>query len=208
MSVKLPVGICLVLFLFLLQLWAEAFTVVMPESPVNEKEIVLRLKEGGYIIYMRHGATVHSQSDRTDSDFENCALQRNLSKEGKDTAQAVAAAFKQEHIPVGKVLSSPYCRCKDTARLAFGHFAIDRNLRFALISDINETIALKEHLRDLLLSEPDTGTNTVLVSHTANLKEAAGIWPKPEAVMIVFRRLGKNRLGYIGKIEPGFWSSR
>jgi len=183
----------------------QAFEVSMPESRTEASALVDRLREGGYIIYMRHSYTEHNQSDRTQSDFGNCALQRNLSRKGREVAAEIGKALKKAQIPIGRVLCSPYCRCRDTAKLAFGRCETDRKLRFALVSDREETQKLKEHLRTLLLQEPKPGTNTVLVSHTANLKEAAGIWPKPEAVMEIFRKISETRIEYVGRITPDFW---
>jgi len=51
-------------------------------------------------------------------------------------------------------------------------------------------------LNKLLAMQPSSGTNTVLVSHSSNLKEAADVWPKPEAVMAVFKPDQNEKSGY------------
>ena len=52
----------------------------------------------------------------------------------KSTLTAVMEAYsvlKQKNIPVSQVLSSPYCRCKETGEIAFGHTAISDDLYFS-----------------------------------------------------------------------------
>jgi broad specificity phosphatase PhoE len=52
--------------------------------------------------------------------LDDCATQRNLSAEGRAHARRIGEAFRKMQIPVGRVLSSPWCRCVETAKLAFG----------------------------------------------------------------------------------------
>ena len=58
----------------------------------------------------------------------------------------------------------------------------------------------------MLRTPPPNGTNTVIVSHTANLKEAVGIWPKPEGVIHVFKPRQDQSI-YVGKITPNAWKN-
>ncbi|MEJ3749096.1 histidine phosphatase family protein [Actinomycetes bacterium KLBMP 9797] len=74
----------------------------------------------GLVIVFRHAATDQSRPDREPVDLADCATQRNLSDAGRADARAVGAAFRDLGIPVGTVWTSPYCRAKDTTRLAFG----------------------------------------------------------------------------------------
>ena len=53
-------------------------------------------------------------------DLRDCARQRNLNAEGRRQARAIGTALRRLDIPVGEVVTSPYCRTRDTARLAFG----------------------------------------------------------------------------------------
>jgi len=58
----------------------------------------------------------------------------------------------------------------------------------------------------LLATRPAAASNTVIVAHTANLREAAGIWPKPEGVAYVFRPLGNGNFEPVAKVLPEEWS--
>ena len=84
-------------------------------------------------------------------------------------------------IPVGRVLTSPLCRAADTAKLAFGAYEKSDALMYALRLSPEQRREVSARLRDLLATPPAPGTNTVLVAHNANLKEAVGLWPKAEA---------------------------
>lgn len=148
--------------------------------------IIPELRRGGFVIYFRHAATDHS-SDDVDIDFSRCETQRTLSETGRRQAVDIGRAFDTLEIPVGEVIASPFCRCKNTAELAFGHYQVNPDLYFAISVGKAERERLAGALRTMLATRPEPGFNTVVVAHTANLKEAVGIWPKPEGVAYIFR---------------------
>lgn len=164
------------------------------------------LRKGGLVIYMRHAATEHTEASGAAEDLARCATQRNLSASGRMEAVRDGRAIKALGIPIGAVLTSPYCRAEVTAQLAFGRHAPAPDLRFAMGSDAGETRRLADALRRMLATAPADGGNTVLVSHSANLFEASGIFPKPEGVAIVFRPLGDGRFEALARIAPGDWN--
>lgn len=168
-------------------------------------ELVELLADGGFILFVRHAATDHSQSDQDVSDFSRCDLQRNLSQQGKDEADTMRVAIEEHQIPIGAVLTSPYCRTVDTARLAFGRYTIVHDLRATFFTSRTETNEINRKLRVLLSEVPDSGTNTVLVGHTANLSDVTDVWPKPEGVTHIFRPLGAQGFEHLGRITPEDW---
>lgn len=180
-----------------------------PETPsLPRLESVLGdLRRGGFVIYFRHGATENSLATDEDSDLSRCDTQRNLSALGREQAVRIGAAFRVLGIPVGSVTSSPFCRCRDTAQLAFGQHSVNPALSFALKTNAEETRKMADALRRMLASVPAPGTNTVLVSHTANLREAAGIWPKPEGTAYVFRPLPGGRFEAVAEVLTADWTA-
>ena len=81
------------------------------------------LKQGGFVVVLRHGKTnavAGLPEDKSPLDLANCADQAMLSEAGRDQARAIGTAFASARIPVGKVLASGYCRAIEMARLAFG----------------------------------------------------------------------------------------
>ena len=102
--------IILIFFLFLLN-----------KTSFANENIVEILKKGGNIIFIRH-AIAPGNGDPQNFDISNCSTQRNLSKDGKLQALKIGKFFKENNIKLTKVLSSEWCRCKDTAKIAFGNY--------------------------------------------------------------------------------------
>jgi phosphohistidine phosphatase SixA len=168
--------------------------------------LVKELQKGGYVIFFRHGVTSESgEKDVSDADLNDCARQRNLSDAGVAQTKEIGAAFKGLGIPVGEVYSSPYCRCVDSARNIFGKTVKSPALHFAIHLRTAERSNVTSQLLDLLAKVPAPGTNTGLVSHTANLQEAVGVWPKPEGVAHVFKPKGDGTFSYVGAMQPEAW---
>src|SRR5688572_28986342 len=77
------------------------------------------LKKGGQVVLIRHAVTTPGVGDPPGFTIQDCKTQRNLTAAGRKEAERLGAAFRQRAIPVGRVLSSPWCRCLETAKLAF-----------------------------------------------------------------------------------------
>src|SRR5262245_37204841 len=77
------------------------------------------LRSPGSVVVLRHSYAPGS-FDPPDAKLEDCSTQRNLDEGGRGQAARIGEAFRKNAIAVGKVLSSPRCRCMDTGRLAFG----------------------------------------------------------------------------------------
>ena len=79
------------------------------------------LSEGGKLIFIRH-AYAPGGGDPDNFDISNCASQRNLNKEGIEQAKIIGKIFLNNHIEKNIVLSSEWCRCKQTAKFAFTNY--------------------------------------------------------------------------------------
>jgi phosphohistidine phosphatase SixA len=157
-------------------------------------------------MYFRHGLTSKTGEKDVDAkDMSNCAIQRNLSEEGQAQTKAIGTAVAKHQIPAGDVYSSPYCRCIDTATNIFGKAEKSDVLHFAIHVQKAEREALTSKLLDMLAVPPKVGTNTAMVSHTANLKEAVGVWPKVEGEAHIFKPEGNGKFSYVGMLGPDEW---
>lgn len=78
------------------------------------------LREGGCVVLMRHAQTDPGVGDPPNFTLGQCSTQRNLSEAGRQQARRVGAAFTRERVRLDQVRSSAWCRCVDTAMLAFG----------------------------------------------------------------------------------------
>ncbi len=192
------------IIVFLCPLLLLAANEAPPVSQTSPSTLIKLLKQGGYIIYMRHGPTDHGSKDTDRSNLKDCSRQRNLSPAGKQSMAKIGQFIKQLKIPIGKVSSSPYCRARDTAQLVFGKYQIDPNLQFSISKDKQESQKLGDYLKNAMLSSQPGNKNRVFVGHTSNLKDGTGIWPKPEGVIVVFKQ-NQNGLSYKGMIKPDDW---
>jgi phosphohistidine phosphatase SixA len=182
----------------------------LPEPPtVAGQELVAlagNLKAGGYVIFFRHLDTRQDQEDRQPVDLNDCTAQRNLSDEGKARGKSIGLAFKRARIPIGEVASSPFCRTVETAKIIFGKVTPEASLFFAIALNDEGKKQKGQMLRSMLSKLPAKETNTVIVSHTANLQEAVGLWPKPEGVAYVLRPDGKGGVVAVARVAPDAWS--
>ena len=86
-----------------------------------EKEIINNLQKGGNLIFIRH-AYAPGNGDPENFDINNCQTQRNLNDEGRVQSKNIGNFFKQNDIPINKIYSSEWCRCKETAEIAFKNY--------------------------------------------------------------------------------------
>lgn len=82
------------------------------------------LRGGGIVVLMRHAITVPGVGDPPEFKLGDCSTQRNLSDEGRAQARRTGEAFGREAIALAEVRSSAWCRCVDTAQLAFGRHTL------------------------------------------------------------------------------------
>jgi virginiamycin B lyase len=157
------------------------------------------LRRGGFVIYFRHTATDQTQ---TDSDLSRCETQRNLNEQGRADARAIGQAFKALNIPVGQVLSSNYCRTRDTAQLAFGRAELVRDISGLPDSEREQRTAA---LQRLLRTPPQPGTNTVSVSHGFNITAAANI-TIAEGEAAIFAPGVEGGFALVARALPDEWS--
>ena len=87
----------------------------------TEFQVLKNLKNGGNLIFIRH-AYAPGGGDPDNFDINDCSTQRNLSEEGRKQAKNIGNYFKENLIPIDKVISSEWCRCKETAEIAFKKF--------------------------------------------------------------------------------------
>jgi broad specificity phosphatase PhoE len=160
--------------------------------------VVGEMQRGGLVLVLRH-STTDTRVEQQES-LRSCALQRNLTRAGRDQARAIGAEIRELEIPIGEVLASPMCRTRDTARLAFGQADLDRRLLSLGVEATDRDDARRTaFLRDFVTRSPPDGTNTVLVTHTGNIGGALGE-SLAEGELLAYR---DGRL--VGRMKPDAW---
>src|SRR3546814_8537042 len=105
----------------------------------------------------------------------DCATQRNLSVAGAANSVQTGDYIRRLRIPIGDVLSSPMCRCSETARLAFGRVQAIPSLMGNWAETNSSMDDAGRDLVKLVKTNIQAGTNTVLVAHFSNAFRAFGV---------------------------------
>jgi broad specificity phosphatase PhoE len=166
-----------------------------------------QLRRGGVVLVIRHAATDFSKPDRDPVDLKDCQTQRNLSAEGRRDAKRIGQGARRLQLRIGAVLSSPFCRTRETATLAFGRTTISSALLNTVVADHNEAWRRQiRAARRLLGTKPAAGHVTVLVTHGSVVGDTTGLTLE-EGETLVFRPLGESKFRLVGRILPRDWSA-
>ena len=132
------------------------------------------LKEGEKLIFIRH-AYAPGSGDPDNFDLSNCATQRNLNQEGIDQAKAINKLFLENHMDSSLVLSSEWCRCKETAFYAFNNYKTKSFLNsfFSQKFSHNKTKQIKE-LKEFIKKWNGKG-NLIFVTHYVVILEVLNL---------------------------------
>lgn len=196
-------------FFFLLTL---PFAAPLAETP-SKAGIVRSLQGGGYTIYFRHAATNWSQLDNINEhgDWQSCdgTRIRQLSDAGRETAKAVGRAIKVLDIPVGEVLSSEYCRSRETAELLdVGPVTMTLDIMNLRAADyVGGRAAAISKYRAIIAQPPAAGTNRVISAHGNLSKAATGAYPgEAGAVIIKADPDAEHGFRVVGQLDPADWT--
>ncbi|KAA0825308.1 histidine phosphatase family protein [Bacillus sp. AY2-1] len=128
------------------------------------------IQNGGYNLYLRHGERDNKSEGRVD--FKDCTTQSNLTKKGKEQAIQIGEIFKKKNLPIQyPVYTSPFCRTKDTGKLAFEERNIEVITELADINYLNidnpneEQKIVKEKLIRLFETIPNKALNRIFIAH-------------------------------------------
>ena len=173
------------------------------------------LKQGGFVVVVRHGRTNESPAfprDESPTDLATCSGQTMLTEAGQDQARAIGAAFRKADIRLGKVLASGLCRAMETGRLAFGRVeASDALMIESFVPVAGAPVPPPwpqrvEMMKALVATVPEAGTNTVLITHFPNIKAMLGIQINFGDAAIV-KPDGHGGIAVVGKILSREWPS-
>ena len=171
------------------------FLFLLNKTSLANENIVEILKNGNNIIFIRH-AIAPGNGDPSNFDISDCSTQRNLSKEGELQAIKIGKFFKENDIKVTKVLSSEWCRCKDTAKIAFGNYETKNFLnsfydnRFSNNKD-KQILDFQKFIRNWNKTK-----NLVLVTHYVVISEILDVTVSSGEIVIT-----NNNLEFLSSLE-------
>jgi phosphohistidine phosphatase SixA len=155
------------------------------------------LRAGGHVALMRHADAPGGVGDPPGFRVEDCATQRNLSEKGRADAEKIGSQLRGEGIAFEKILSSPWCRCIDTARLlnlgtveteaTFGNVVVLKDQRQTLTTGARALIA-----------RWTAGGNLLVVTHGANIQALTGVWLASGEIVVV--KGGSDRTEPVGRL--------
>ena len=152
---------------------------------LNASDQAWNIVQGGNkIILIRH-SLAPGGGDPVGFKLDDCKTQRNLNKEGINQSKKIGKLFKKNNVPVDQVLSSQWCRCKDTAKFAFGNYKEypALNSTFQHPFNKNEEKQLKE-IRQLVKEWDGKGKNLILVTHYSIIVAITGSAPSSGGIVI------------------------
>lgn len=160
----------------------------------------MALRHGKGVALMRHALAPGGAGDPAGFRLDVCSTQRNLSTEGREGAAAIGKRLKAEGIAFARILSSPWCRCIDTAEL-LEMGAVERSPAFSNIVVMSaERATIIENGREVIEGWSGPGT-LLVVTHGANIQAlTSGRNPAQGEIVVVEALQGSLR--EIGRIPP------
>ena len=160
-------------------------------SPIkadSNQNIINELKKGGNLIFIRH-AYAPGGGDPKNFDINDCKTQRNLSNSGRDQAKKIRSFFKDNNIPISKVYSSEWCRCKETASIAFNDFETKSFLNSFFSSQFAKNKDLQMKRLKTFINKWDKNKNLVFVTHYVVISESLNYAPSSGEIVISNKNL-------------------
>ncbi|MBM3622150.1 MAG: histidine phosphatase family protein [Alphaproteobacteria bacterium] len=169
---------------------------LLAATPASANEAVAwaALRTGDAIALMRHADAPGGFGDPEGFKLDDCATQRNLSANGRADAARVGAAFRERGVKPARILSSPWCRCVDTATLmALGRIEIELAFGNPVVwTDRREALAAGS--RAVIRGWKGPGM-LLVVTHGASIARLTGYNPASGEIVVV-----DNALKEIGRI--------
>jgi phosphohistidine phosphatase SixA len=179
-------------------LLAVLLAVVAGGAEADEAAAWAGLREGRAIALMRH-ADAPGVADPAGFRLDDCGTQRNLSERGREEAKAVGRRLKSEGIAVARLVSSPWCRCMETATLMDMGTVTSEPTFGNVVVLAAQREALTAGARRYLAAWRGAG-NLVVVTHGANIRALLD-GPNPmSGEIVVVRRGADGALSELGRI--------
>ena len=148
----------------------------------SRAQLLAAWRQGG-VLLIRHAATESGLGDPPGFVIGQCRTQRNLSDEGRQASRAFGAWLQSQNFKPDAVRSSQWCRCQDTARLAFGAYE-DWPALNSTFAGQGDPAAQQQALRERLLALP-VGRTEVWVTHQVIMTALTGAYPEMGEAFLV-----------------------
>ena len=162
------------------------------------KNLINKLEDGGKLIFIRH-AYAPGNGDPNNFNLNDCSTQRNLNYQGREQAKYIGEFFKKNKIKIDNVLSSEWCRCKETARIAFKNFSTNNFLnsfyssQYAKNKD-RQIKSLNEYVKKF-----KSDKNLIFITHYVLISEVFDYGPSSGEIVVSdknFNMIGSIKINY------------
>jgi phosphohistidine phosphatase SixA len=177
---------------------SAAYGGLLPAQAVDDSAAWSALKKPGTIVLFRH-ASAPGGGDPVGHRLDDCSTQRNLDEEGRAQARRIGERFRAQGVKVEAVLSSQWCRTRDTAQLAFPGLPKDGPAFNSFFSDRSNEASQTAAARQQLLAWRGTGV-LVVVTHQVNITALTGATTMSGEGIVLRRQAGE--LAVVAKITP------
>lgn len=195
--------------LALMSATALASTALVHASQLKDSALLSALRHGGCVILMRHASSPDELPTARTAAPGNRDLERQLDAKGLADAHAMGAALKRLGIPIGKVMSSPTFRARETiAAAGLGSSEVLGRLGDAGHSmSLSAVTASSAWLRRIVALQPRAGSNTLIVTQMPNIRDAYGQIASAlkGGGALIFRPDGHGNARLLATMQIGDW---
>jgi phosphohistidine phosphatase SixA len=192
------------------------FLLMSPQSRAADLDgLVSSLKDGGYVIVFRHGATDDSQKDVYPFKFDDMSAQRQLSEKGRELARELGVALKKLAVPIGEVYTSRLNRAVETGKLLGGKEVspVDEltdsgaGSASAMANPDGKNAKAGRAMRDLVNAPPKPGVNNLAVTHKTNVADAFGkeFSDIREGEALVYKTSSSGPAALVARVQANEW---
>ena len=169
------------------------FAAALSTQALADEKLWSLLKGGGQVVLIRHTITTPGVGDPPGFRLEDCSTQRNLTDAGRRHARRIGEEWRQRQIPVERMVSSPWCRCLETAQLAFQQ---KPETSPALSNLFGRSENREQQVRDMraMVSRHAGKGNLVLVPHGSTIAALTGVSPATGEMVILSKGTLAGRL--------------
>ena len=162
------------------------------------KNLINQLEDGGKLIFIRH-AYAPGNGDPAGFNLNDCSTQRNLNDDGRKQAQRIGEFFTKNKIEIDKVLSSEWCRCKETAKIAFKNYSTNSFLNSFYSSKFSKNKDKQVKAFNYYIKNLESKKNLIFVTHYVFISEVLNYGPSSGEIVV-----SDKNLNIIGSIEIDF----
>ena len=147
------------------------------------KNLINQLEDGEKLIFIRH-AYAPGNGDPNNFNLNDCSTQRNLNVDGRKQSNYIGEFFRENEIKIHKVLTSEWCRCKETANIAFKNFSTKSFLNSFYSSKFKKNKGKQIEELNNYVKKFKSNKNLVFVTHYVLISEVLNYGPSSGEIVV------------------------